>query len=212
VLLGNHSKQIKRAFRSGDEISSFSDNQSLEQYLSYERPDFLISFGYREKIPVSLLKRIGIASINLHTSLLPFNKGAHPLLWSVLEDTPTGVSIHLMREEIDDGEILVQNRMYLSDKETFATAYSALQTNMANLFLDHWNQIRVGELASIPQTTMGTRHLKRHFAAVRNFLENGWHTNIKSARHKYSNYLASTNAPDVTCVHQTIAGPWKAIN
>ena len=41
-------------------------------------------------------------------SYLPWNRGADPNFWSILEDTPKGVTIHIMDESIDTGDILYQ--------------------------------------------------------------------------------------------------------
>ena len=56
--------------------------------------DFLISFGYRLIISKEILDYFKEKAINLHVSYLPWNKGADPNLWSILENTPKGVTIH----------------------------------------------------------------------------------------------------------------------
>eukprot|EP00392_Amoebophrya_sp_AT5.2_P019205 g19951.t1 len=63
--------------------------------------DYCVSYGYRHIIRTPVIegmfdrKRI----INLHISYLPYNRGADPNLWSILERTPPGVTIH----HIDEG-------------------------------------------------------------------------------------------------------------
>ena len=49
--------------------------------------------------------------INLHISYLPYNKGAHPNFWSWVKNTPKGVSIHLISEKIDAGDIIFQKKL-----------------------------------------------------------------------------------------------------
>ena len=39
--------------------------------------------------------------VNLHISYLPFNRGSHPNYWSFVENTPKGVSIHEIDEQIE---------------------------------------------------------------------------------------------------------------
>src|SRR4051812_8248946 len=65
-----------------------------------QKTDFLVSFGYRYKVTPDVLARFGWRAINLHISLLPWNQGADPNLWSFLENTPKGVTIHAMTERI----------------------------------------------------------------------------------------------------------------
>ena len=70
--------------------------------------DLIISFGYCKIINRSILDRIKCPIINLHISYLPFNRGAHPNFWSFFDNTPSGVTIHLIDEGIDTGPIIYQ--------------------------------------------------------------------------------------------------------
>ena len=58
--------------------------------------DFLVSFGYSYIVSNEVLNLFKGNAINLHISYLPWNKGSDPNLWSVLENTPKGVTIHIM--------------------------------------------------------------------------------------------------------------------
>ena len=48
------------------------------------------------------------ATINLHDSLLPANRGVMPYLWATIRDEPNGLSFHRVVPKIDAGEILYQ--------------------------------------------------------------------------------------------------------
>ncbi len=73
-----------------------------------QKTDFIISFGYQYILKKDFLERFTNRIINLHISYLPWNRGADPNLWSFLEDSPKGVSIHYIEEGIDTGKIIVQ--------------------------------------------------------------------------------------------------------
>ena len=49
-------------------------------------------------------------SINLHLSYLPFNRGKNPNVWSIIESTPCGATIHKIDEKIDTGKIYVRKK------------------------------------------------------------------------------------------------------
>ena len=49
--------------------------------------------------------------INLHISYLPYNKGAHPNFWSFADNTPSGVTIHEVNENLDSGNIIFQKKI-----------------------------------------------------------------------------------------------------
>ena len=60
---------------------SFTDLEKIQ-------PDYLISYSYRYILPGVVLNYFNGKAINLHISLLPWNRGADPNIWSFLEDTP----------------------------------------------------------------------------------------------------------------------------
>ncbi|MCD8568399.1 MAG: formyl transferase, partial [Geovibrio sp.] len=75
------------------------------------KPDLIISYSYRYIIGEDVISAMNGGIINLHISYLPWNKGADPNIWSFLENTPKGVTIHKIDEGLDTGEILVQEEL-----------------------------------------------------------------------------------------------------
>ena len=72
-------------------------------------PDLIISAGYSQKIPNSILKIPNIGSFNFHPSLLPAYAGGNPWFWVIAKgEKYTGVSIHLMTSVFDAGDIVLQ--------------------------------------------------------------------------------------------------------
>lgn len=49
--------------------------------------------------------------LNAHPGLLPHNRGVDALKWSLLKPWPVGVTLHIIDEEIDRGEILCRARV-----------------------------------------------------------------------------------------------------
>ena len=89
--------------------------------------DFLISYGYRYIIKKKVLEFFDKRALNLHMSYLPWNRGADPNFWSILEDTPKGVTIHIMNEHIDAGDILCRREIFFEDNDTLRTSYEKLE-------------------------------------------------------------------------------------
>ncbi|EAJ6684817.1 formyl transferase, partial [Campylobacter coli] len=64
--------------------------------------------------------------INYHNALLPFHKGCNAQIWSIWEnDEQTGITWHMVEENIDSGSILIQNEITL---DNHFTALSLLNT------------------------------------------------------------------------------------
>ena len=68
--------------------------------------DLVVSYNYRHMIRSDVLDALPGRVINLHVSLLPFNRGSDPNIWSFLGDTRKGVTIHLVDTGLDTGPIL----------------------------------------------------------------------------------------------------------
>lgn len=139
--------------------------------------DFIISYGYRFKISKEITDRFKHRAINLHISYLPWNRGADPNLWSFLEDTPKGVTIHYLDGSIDTGDIIAQELLkYDIDTDTLKTTYRLLTGQIEGLFKTAWPEIRKGSVNSLPQLTY---HRVKDKDRFQNLLSRGWDTPVK---------------------------------
>lgn len=132
------------------------------------KPDRVISYSYRHIIKPAVLDSLPDKFLNLHISLLPFNRGADPNAWSFLDDTPKGVSIHLIDKGIDTGPILCQREVVFNEeKETLNSTYNALQHHIKDLFINNWSIIKSGQLKPTPQSAPGTYHSSKELAELK---------------------------------------------
>lgn len=142
-------------------------------------PFFIVSFNYRHIIPSKVLKAMPGRIINLHTSLLPYNRGSNPNFFSFLEDTPKGVTIHFIDKGLDTGDILCQKEILFNEsRETFASSYARLLEELKNLFRENWKEIREGRLTPVRQGAEGTCHRMRELEAIREKTPFEWTDNI----------------------------------
>lgn len=126
------------------------------------QPDMLISYNYRHLIREDVLSRLGAKAINLHISLLPWNRGAHPNVWSFLDETLKGVTIHLIDKGIDTGDILLQQEVFFDEEaETLDSSYKKLHQEIQKLFITHWDDLKHGRLSARKQIGIGTKHYAR---------------------------------------------------
>jgi methionyl-tRNA formyltransferase len=145
--------------------------------------DFLVSYGYRHVIPAEVLASFSHRAVNLHISYLPWNRGADPNLWSHIDDTPKGVTIHNIDAGIDTGPIIVQQLVDFSADDTLATSYAKLKDTIERLFIKHWPVIRAGRAEATPQIAgEGSYHRLRDRAAAEHLLNAGWDTPIAQLR------------------------------
>ncbi len=138
--------------------------------------DYIVSYAYGYILDKSIVSMYRGRIINLHPSLLPWNKGRDPVFWSIWDETPKGVTIHLIDESIDTGDILVQEEIHFEENETLLDCYHKANNAVEQLFiLGEWENIISGRIKPTPQPFGGTIHYKRE----RNFYQNLNMTTVK---------------------------------
>jgi methionyl-tRNA formyltransferase len=151
-------------------------------------PDLIVSHSYRHILKRDVLAAAPDRFINLHISLLPYNRGADPNLWSFIDETPKGVSIHLIDEGIDTGALLLQREVsFDEDSETLGSSYATLQQAIGELFMENWSSLRDGRIAPRAQSGAGTFHRASEFSALKDSLlgNDGWNVPIPVLRQRY---------------------------
>jgi methionyl-tRNA formyltransferase len=162
----------------GDEVTNTElplDNDS-SVLLAF---DLIVSYKYRHIIKPEIINTFLHRIINLHISLLPWNRGADPNLWSFLEDSPKGVSIHYIDSGVDTGDIIAQKEVDSLPDDTLKTSYDRLSVAIVELFKEFWPDIRSGKNKSWPQPLGGTFHKSKDKQRYENLLTNGWDTPVK---------------------------------
>lgn len=81
-----------------------------------------------------------ILCINIHPGLNPYNRGWFPQVFSIINKLPAGATIHVMDEEIDHGEIIVQEEVFVESHDTSLDVYNKILLKEIELFeinIDH---------------------------------------------------------------------------
>ena len=165
------------------------------EYVDSKSADFIISYGYQYVLSKEIIERVNGRIINLHISFLPWNRGADPNFWSIVEGSPKGVTIHYIDGGIDTGDIVAQRPIEFSADETLTSSYHRLRELIENLFVDNWEAIRKGKCNRVKQDiTKGTYHSKVQRKRIFHLLPKGWDTRI-SQIHQLK--LAEFGEPEV---------------
>ena len=81
-------------------------------------PDIAVVAAYGQIIPQAILDIPKIGFVNLHPSLLPKYRGASPVQYAILNgERETGVTIMLMDDKMDHGQILAQEKISINEDE-----------------------------------------------------------------------------------------------
>jgi phosphoribosylglycinamide formyltransferase-1 len=132
VLVLSNKKDAKVLIRSKNlNISSVhftlenlnSENGVLKQ-LKDAQPDLIVLAGFLLKFPEHILKAFPNKVINIHPALLPkyggkgmYGRHVHEAVVANGENE-TGITIHFVNEKYDDGKIIFQKSVAVSERDT----------------------------------------------------------------------------------------------
>jgi len=84
-------------------------------------------------------------TFNLHASLLPQYRGAAPINWAIINgETETGVTSFFLNENIDTGNIILQEKIEISKNDNVGTLYEKLMKLGGRVILKTVEQIEQG--------------------------------------------------------------------
>ncbi len=106
-------------------------------------------------LPKSVWSMPELGTFNLHASLLPKYRGAAPINWAVINgDTETGVTTFFLKQEIDTGDILRQERIEIMPTDNVGDVHDRLMVLGADVTLDTIEHIVIGDLTPMPQSEL----------------------------------------------------------
>ncbi|MGW8314512.1 MAG: methionyl-tRNA formyltransferase [Bacteroidales bacterium] len=115
------------------------------------RPDLQAVVAFR-MLPEVVWRVPQLGTFNLHASLLPQYRGAAPINHALMNgETETGVTTFLIDEQIDTGNILLQERVAIGDNETAGDLHDRLMAEGSQLVLETVRGMAQGSLQARPQ-------------------------------------------------------------
>ncbi len=122
-------------------------------------PECLLSVLFGLRVPPEWLDLASWRALNLHPGLLPFNRGANPNVWPLIDGSPAGTTLHVMSAQIDAGEIVAQRRVETYPSDTGFTLYQRLQAASLDLLVEVWPDVT--SVTTRAQVGPGTEHRVR---------------------------------------------------
>jgi len=131
----------------------FENNlMEMETWIRNQSPDVIFCFGWSHILPKELLKFPKLGTLGFHPTLLPANRGRHPLIWAiVLGLQETGSTFFMMEGGVDDGDIVSQKKILLAENETAASLYQKVIDAGVEQVAILLNHLEKGEFKRIPQ-------------------------------------------------------------
>jgi methionyl-tRNA formyltransferase len=139
----------------------------MQEAIQGLRPDLGLSLLFCYLFKPEFLRIFPQGVINLHPSFLPYNKGTYNNVWSIIDKTPAGVTLHYIDEGVDTGDIIAQEEVLIEPVDTGESLYRKLERASLELFRGMWPAIKAGKAPRHPQIKeAGTFHLTKDVEAI----------------------------------------------
>lgn len=115
-------------------------------FLRSAAPDIVVTAFFNQRLGLQALGIARVASVNLHPSLLPHERGVDPVFYARLRrQTRLGATVHHLAPELDSGSILSQAEVALDPDLDVMRSTAALYARGAELLIDVLPAIAAGD-------------------------------------------------------------------
>ena len=130
--------------------------------LSAWKPDLQIVVAFR-MLPEKIWSFPPMGTLNVHGSLLPQYRGAAPINWAILNgEKQTGVTTFQLQHAIDTGDILLQDKIAITENMTAGELHDTMMIVGANLLVKTLYGLIEGTIKSVPQSNVIEDHQIKH--------------------------------------------------
>ncbi|MEV1001580.1 methionyl-tRNA formyltransferase [Nonomuraea sp. NPDC050202] len=128
------------------------DDEELMVRLKEAEPDLIVANNWRTWIPPEIFRLPRHGTLNVHDSLLPAYAGFSPLIWALINGEPeVGVTAHMMNDELDAGDIVVQRAVPVGPADTATDLFHRTVDLIAPIVTEALDLINSGRTAWTPQ-------------------------------------------------------------
>lgn len=115
-------------------------------------PELIVVVAYGKKLPLEILSLPTKGCLNVHASLLPSYRGAAPIHWAVINgEIQTGVTIMLMDEGLDTGDMLLRKACPVSQEASTGEIHDTLAEMGGELLIQTIKAWTRGDLQAVGQ-------------------------------------------------------------
>lgn len=145
--------QIKEfCIQAGLHIEIAKNRQATEEAIKAMSPDLCLVVGWYWLLSDSLIKTIPYGIIGAHSSLLPKYRGGSPLVWAMINgERETGFSIFSFVSDMDSGDIWLQEKVAISDKDTIASMLENIENKLLDSLGKNWCALLNGAIQPYAQ-------------------------------------------------------------
>tara|TARA_A100001011_G_scaffold16199_2_gene16822 strand:- start:18680 stop:19564 length:885 start_codon:yes stop_codon:yes gene_type:complete len=144
---------------------NFDDNINSKKSLKFIRsknPDVIFCMGLSKLIKRELLEIPKVGVVGYHPSLLPRNRGRHPLIWAlVLGLRQTGSTFFFMDEGADSGPIISQEKVQIKKSDTANSLYKKIEITASKQLKKFFPILKNNKLKPLKQNNKSASYWRK---------------------------------------------------
>lgn len=118
------------------------------------KPDLQVVVAFR-MLPEKIWSLPPMGTLNVHGSLLPQYRGAAPINWAIINgEKETGVTTFQLQHAIDTGDILLQDKITITENMTAGELHDVMMIVGAELLIKTLAGLFNNEIKSLPQAAV----------------------------------------------------------
>tara|TARA_A100001234_G_scaffold143477_1_gene126001 strand:- start:144 stop:902 length:759 start_codon:yes stop_codon:yes gene_type:complete len=121
-------------------ISGRIFSKNLKSYIK-KNTSIILSFWWPYIIKKEYLSLTRFGVVNPHSSYLPYERGVHSYVYSILRNHPKGVTIHFMDKKVDAGLIINQKKIKTKHFITGSELELVLRDELIKFFTNHFKKL-----------------------------------------------------------------------
>lgn len=149
-------------------------DESFINELKQYNADLFVVVAFR-MLPEVIWSMPPMGTINLHASLLPQYRGAAPINFAIINgEKTTGLTTFFLNHEIDKGDIIMRESLFIGANETFGELHDRLMTLGNKVIVETIQKIERNEVTPIKQDTLNAEELHAAPKITKEFCEIDW--------------------------------------
>lgn len=115
-------------------------------------PDVIFIFGWSQLVPPEVLSIPRLGCIGTHPTLLPKNRGRHPLIWALVEGLEeSGLTFLYLDEGADSGDLLWQRPFKITLEDDAGSLYERIKNLACEAIHEFLPQLEQDTAPRVPQ-------------------------------------------------------------
>lgn len=138
------------------------DWADMVRWVSEKAPDVVYCFGWSHLIKKDLLDLPRHGVVGYHPAELPFNRGRHPIIWTLaLGLERTASTFFIMDEGADSGDIVSQETVYVDKYDDANSLYKKLEDKAVEQIEEITNRFSKNQMLVTPQNHQDANYWRK---------------------------------------------------